>query len=76
MKNTVEYWEKKQGKIILNTDDINLLEKMTIEEFTDLADKNMYSPVDYSFREKWLRDNGYEVTRENMVNADLTPKEA
>lgn len=67
-KDTVEFWEKERGCIIISR---KPTDSMTEQEFLDLP---MYERlgVDHDSRVKFLKANGYEVTRENMVNADLS----
>lgn len=74
MKKSIIDWEKIQGKVIVDVSKIDLQKKVTLDEFTKIADENIYYATDYEFREKWLTDNGYEINRENLLNADLTPK--
>lgn len=63
--------EKKYHFIIINK---NGDEDITEKEFLalDLADK--YG-VNHDDRIKFLKDNGYDITRENMVNPDLSARQ-
>lgn len=64
--------EKRQGVII--TGDFDLSQKMTEDEFAELIrnEKVEYVGVDHEFRVNFLKNNGYEVNRENMVDLSLT----
>lgn len=55
------------------------VEKFTSKEelVTDmLANRDSYIPVNYDDRIKFLKDNGYELTRENLVDPSLSAKPA
>ena len=46
--------------------------KVTEEEFAKLLEEQGSTALNFEDREKWLQDNGYEVTRANMINASLS----
>ena len=73
-KDTVEYWEKERGCIIPS---LKPTDSMTEQEFLALPMTSRLG-VDHESRIKFLKDNGYEVTRENMINSELSvvPKPA
>lgn len=50
--------------------------EMTDKQFMDYYHKNSldFIPIDWNGRTKFLKDNGYEVTHANMINADLSAK--
>lgn len=73
-KKTVEKWEKEAGLILLDTEGISLKKSMDREEFDALVEKVGAAGIDYKTREKWLKDNGYDVTRDNIRNATLPSK--
>lgn len=64
---TLEQWEKQKGFIVIGGDPSA---KMTEEE-VDAIDLGKKHGVNHADRINFLRQNGYEVTRENMV-ADLS----
>lgn len=67
-KDTVEYWEKKTGCVIISR---KPTDSMTEQEFLDLKMHERIG-VDHENRVKFLKANGYAVTRENMVNSELS----
>lgn len=69
---SVEYWEIKKGFIVV-AKDIKPETSMTEEEF-DLIPLHDKVGVNHSDRTKFLEANGYEVTRENMINSALSDR--
>lgn len=70
-KKTVAESEREAG-IILNTDDERVLNsKLTREEWDKVVDQYGHRGVQWDDRSAWLKANGYDVTRENLRNADL-----
>lgn len=69
---TLEQLEKARG--VLFTTNMDLTKRYTDEEFDALlaTKTSSYVGVDHEDRTKFLKDNGYDVTRENMVNPDLS----
>lgn len=67
-------WEKEFGVIIQNVDQKKLSEKVTQDEFSALLSDVVYVGVNHEHRKEFLEANGYEVTRENMSNPDLSAK--
>lgn len=65
-------WEKQKGMVVKPPVDDVL---MTEEEFDDI-DINDKVLVAYEGRVKFLEDNGYDVTRENMVDVYLSARQA
>lgn len=47
-------------------------------EFIELLASNIgdFTRINHSDRIKFLQDNGYEVTHENMIDSNLSSKEA
>lgn len=45
----------------------------SVEEYLEYVGehRNDFAQVMLEYREEWLKTNGYEVTRENLLNADL-----
>lgn len=72
---TVQQWEREQGIMFLG-DKIKPKSKISGLQFREMAAENNHVAVDYPAREQFLKDNGYEVTRENILNEDLEAKEA
>lgn len=69
-KKTIEELEIEKGYVILG--DVDLKEKLTDEEFISLAETNGFHGVNFEDRIKFLKDNGYEVTRENLIDSSLS----
>jgi hypothetical protein len=67
--------EKERG--VLFTGDVDLSKRYSEEEMDELlaSDPTKYVGVDHEDRTKFLKDNGYDVTRENMVNSDLSARQ-
>jgi hypothetical protein len=59
-------WERIKGCLV---SDVSPNKKMTEEEFDRLPGK---SGVNFNDREKFLRDNGYEITRANLIDSSLS----
>jgi hypothetical protein len=69
---TVAEWEKTQGVFLLGDVKANVLKQtMNVKDFMALADETGFTSVEYKLRVQWLERCGYEVTRENLLNADL-----
>ena len=49
----------------------DLKKSMTEEEFDAIETKHLHG-VNFEDREKFLKDNGYEVNRANMMDRDLS----
>lgn len=77
MANTrsISEWEKTKGKFL--RDPVDDSEKtMTEKKFDELAGSPAnWVGVDYEQRVKFLKDNGYELTRENLTNPELSVRE-
>lgn len=63
-------WEKNKQVIYLLADKKLLNRKLSEEEFLEIVGTTTVG-IDWDNRVKFLKDCGYEVTRENMANADL-----
>lgn len=72
---TVSEWEQENG-VIFTDDNVDLKSKVTADEFEKLRQQHVWAAVNVEARTKWLKDNGYDVTRENLVNVDLPSKQA
>ena len=72
-KKTLEAFEKERGFIILG--DIDLKREITEEELLELMHSNGFHGVDFEKRIKFLEDNGYEVTRDNLIDSSLSYRE-
>lgn len=69
---TISEWEAENGCIVIN---LNPSDKLTEAQWNaiDISDK---FGVNHTDRIKFLKDNGYEVTRDNMIDGSLSAKEA
>lgn len=71
---TIADWEKERSMVI--TDKVDVTKKVTEAEFEKLiVGKQNWVGIDHTFREQWLKDNGYEVTRENLIDLELRSPE-
>lgn len=68
---TIEEWEHDQQIMINNID--NPKAKLSFEDFEAVKFKNGFTGVDFPKREKFLTDNGYQITRANLTK-DLSAK--
>lgn len=68
---TVQEWEKEKGFIVINGMDLN--QQLTEEEFVAIP-LSERTGVDHAQRTKFLTDNGYELTRGNMINSSLSAR--
>lgn len=66
----LDEWERQKGYLVRRLSDPEVM--MTEEEFNAIPFSDLHG-VDHEMRTKFLIDNGYEVTRENMI-ADLSAK--
>jgi hypothetical protein len=74
-KKSLETLEKQFG-LMLTGDDVDTKAQYTDEEFTALLNdpKTTFVGVHHEDRIAFLKDNGHEVTRENMVDVHLPAK--
>lgn len=70
-KKLITTLEKERGLLFLGK--IDEKKKLTDDEFDELLSENTnnFVGVDHEGRTKFLEDNGYEITRENMVDSTL-----
>lgn len=77
----IKTWEKERG-IIIVADDIDLDKRVTEDEINELITTKLNEGggqivgVNHEDRTQFLKENGYEVTRENLINGNLSRKEA
>lgn len=71
-KKTIKDWELEKGFIVRGAQPMT---KLTEQEFDDIPAGEKVG-VNHKDRVQFLKDNGYEVTRENMINVDLGAKSA
>lgn len=71
-KKTIKDWEQEKGVIVRGAQPLT---KLTEQEFNDIPDGEK-TGVNHKDRIQFLKDNGYEVTRENMINTELGAKSA
>lgn len=71
----VAAWEREANTFVTD-ETVDLEEKITWDEFVKLymVDRSRSLGVNFEFREKWLKDNGYEVNRKNMIDTSLSGK--
>ena len=73
---TFSDWEKEKGAFANDTKKYPGNKKMTESEFMDafLGNQTEFTGVNYEDRVKFLEDNGYKVTRDNLLNPELSSK--
>lgn len=52
-------------------DDADSKKKLSKQDFHKLAEEKPFKLVTYKQRIEWLKENGYKLTRENLLNAHL-----
>lgn len=74
-KLTIDELERQHGWMIKNLEG-KASKKIKRSEFLEMVDDPDIEMVGihHESREAWLKSQGYEITRENMVNTDLTSK--
>ena len=70
---TLEEWEKERGFLHVDPK-VDLKQKFTEQEIIDLMATYDIKGVDHESRKEFLEENGYKVTRENMLNSELSAK--
>lgn len=69
-KKIVAEWEKELGQFL--NGDVAGNKQVTQDEFIELTQEQGFIGVNYELRVEWLKENGYDVTRENLTNSDLS----
>lgn len=70
-------WEKEKGLLYIKATDKQLAGDVTEQEFLDaVVDEAGHYPhsLNWDDRTKFLQDNGYDLTRENYINPDLSAR--
>lgn len=67
---TIEEWEKELGFIVI--DDTDISKKITGKEAGELFMSPSAKGVDHEQRIAFLKENGYEVNRENLADHELS----
>lgn len=65
---TLSEWEVERQCVVISLDP---KKKLTEAEFNAIPLEDRWG-VDHTYRTKFLKDNGYAVTRENMINPELS----
>lgn len=77
---TIEELEVLTGWHYLSEDDIDKDERLTEDVYRErvLLPENLtkFNYVLYDYRINWLKENGYRITRANILNAQLTVKQS
>jgi len=72
---TIEEWEQESNLMVRNLGKRKLTDKVTKQEFfADHPDNHL--GVRIEDRKRFLEANGYQVTRENMMDSDLSAEPA
>lgn len=76
MKKTFEEWERAKGLMAYNLSKFKTSKLLDEGEFNAIVEGNFseFHGVDYKKRLAFLEKNGYEVTRENLINPELSSK--
>lgn len=70
---TFEQWEEEKGFIVEGVSFDVLSTTMSEEDFLEIAlADGIPQGVNHADRRKFLEDNGYSLTRENMINRHLS----
>jgi hypothetical protein len=75
-KKQFKTWEIEKGLFAVDESAYDSTQMLSEEEFMQLwvDGEGQFVGVSYEDRIQFLNDNDYEVTRENIVNADLSVK--
>jgi len=65
----ISEWEKELGIIFCEEQED---EKVSLEDFRAIAQEQAYIFVNYKDRLKFLKENNYEASRENILNTELS----
>ncbi|CAB4152049.1 hypothetical protein UFOVP585_49 [uncultured Caudovirales phage] len=78
VKKTFEEWEIVRGMYASDLERHKTDNDITLEEFTKIVEDNMseFVGVHLEDRLEFLKANGYETTRENLINADLSVRQS
>lgn len=72
IKQSITEWEKQKGMMLHG--EIHEGEPISEEGFMNMAKAAGFTGVDYESRTKFLKDNGYELTRRNYMSGELSAK--
>jgi len=72
---TIEEWEQESNLMVRNLGKRKLTDKVTKQEFFAGYPDN-HLGVRIEDRKRFLEANGYQVTRENMMDSDLSAEPA
>lgn len=78
VKKKFNTWEKEFNCIVVDATDKQLDSKITEEEFRDIAypaPGQFAQAIFWADRIKFLEDNGYDVTRQNISDANLSVRQ-
>ena len=68
-KKQIKTWEREKGLLLLG--DVDTSEYVEEEDFAQLALAGSVG-VNFDDREKFLKDNGYEVNRDTLIDSSLS----
>lgn len=74
MSKTLKEWERSKGLMFTDRSIVDTEKQYTESELSDLLNKNRFSGVNYQDRERWLTENDYPITDDNLMNSMLEPK--
>jgi len=72
---TINDWERDQNIIFLDPK-IKAGTVMNSNQFWEMAGEHNYREMNWPQREQWLKDNGHDVNRANMLDEDLPSKKS
>lgn len=71
---TIQDIERETGVLILGLSEAQAKEKISGEDFENLKHTNGFAGVNYDDREQFLNDNDYPITRESLIDGELSHK--
>jgi hypothetical protein len=72
IKKPIRLWEEERNRVIQG--DVNLDLDVTESEFDELGREHGSVAVFVADRKRFLKANGYKITRENLTNVELPSK--
>lgn len=69
----IEQYEREYNLVLSDVKDPS--QKVSESEFKEMVSTLKFVGVDFEQREQFLKDNGYDVTRENLIDPTLSVKQ-
>ena len=76
IRKTFEEWERARGMYARDLTKYKTSKDLSEEEFIEITSANLadFAGVDTEHRLKFLKENGYEVNRANLIDPELSAK--